>query len=167
MLLCEICGKEIRGRAYKILISGATLTVCKECSKYGTLIKTPTLKASKPAHRINIRRPRRIIKDSLFQEDIMLVEDYNIIIKRARESLGWTQDLLAARIGEKVSVIKRIEGGDMVPDLRLAKRLEKVLGVKLFERTPESTGLGAENVSRFELTLGDIVRLKHKKKSES
>ena len=52
-------------------------------------------------------------------------EDFNTIIRVAREKKGWSREELAKKIYEKVSVINRIESGKMVPDIKLARKLEK------------------------------------------
>jgi len=62
-------------------------------------------------------------------------------------------------VGEKV--IKRIEAGTLVPSIELARRLERVLGVKLLEpvaELEEEEEMGGRE--RFQLTLGDIAELR-------
>ena len=62
------------------------------------------------------------------------MEDFNTIVRKARESRGWTREELGAKIYEKVSVINRIESGKMEPDIKLAKKLEKTLNITLIEK---------------------------------
>ena len=95
-------------------------------------------------------------------EKFEVVEDYAIRVRRARERLGLTQKELALKVKVSENVIKRIEAGTLVPPIDLARRLERVLGVKLLEpvaeleEEPEETGGGGE----FYLTLGDIAELR-------
>ena len=96
---CEICGKPIEGRPIRTKIDGSVLEVCKECSKFGRVQKDTPLerkfvsrnKKGNPqkrpqANRQNVQRRRR--------EEPMdeLVEDYNVLIRKARESKGWTRE---------------------------------------------------------------------------
>ena len=110
---CEICGKPIEGRPIRTKIDGSVLEVCKECSKFGRVQKDTPLerkfvsrnKKGNPqrpqANKQNVQRRRR--------EEPMdeLVEDYNVLIRKARESKGWTREELGAKMYEKVSVINR------------------------------------------------------------
>jgi len=156
------------------MTGGAKLTVCNECSRYGTPIKT-----TKPSQQISTTvsvKPKTLIattnkstkvtqkkiKDEIFNEDIKVVDDYASLIKSARERLGWTQDFLASQLGEKVSFIKKIESGAIVPSIQLAKRLEKILGIPLLEKIPTSISLKQESES-LSLTLGDVAKLKTSK----
>ena len=162
-LTCEICGRPIRGKKYKILIAGTVLTVCDSCKRYGTLVTTP----KPPQPSLTKRRTRRLVRrppsTPKLLDEVMVVEDYGNIIRRAREDMGWTQDFLAAQVGEKVSVIKRIEAGRMTPTLEMARKFEKILGVslltKISEIIPEPSS-PPEN----ELTLGDVIKIKKRKK---
>ena len=73
---------------------------------------------------------------------------------------------LGRKIREKVSVLRKIESGKMVPDLGLAERLEHALKVKL--RVPSSEPK-AQYVSLSKprvTTLGDLVLLKDTGKEE-
>lgn len=93
-----------------------------------------------------------------------VVEDYAQRVRRAREKLGLTQKELAVKVKVGEKVIKRIEAGTLVPSIDLARRLERVLGVKLLEpvaeleEEPEAGGGRRED--RFYLTLGDIAELR-------
>jgi putative transcription factor len=64
---------------------------------------------------------------------VELVDDYSSKVRKNRERLGLTQDQLGAKINEKGSVISRIESGHMEPDLKMAKKLERFLGVTFLE----------------------------------
>ena len=168
---CEICGKPIEGRPIRTKIDGSVLEVCKECSKFGRVQKDTPLerkfvsrnKKGKPqnknqsqANRQNIQRRRR--------EEPMdeLVEDFNTVVRKARESKGWTREELGAKIYEKVSVIKRIESGKMEPDVKLAKKLEKTLGVTLIEKYDDVDLEAFKSTASGPNTLGSIVKIKRR-----
>ena len=168
---CEICGKPIEGRPIRTKIDGSVLEVCKECSKFGRVQKDTPLerkfvlrnKKGKPqnknqsqANRQNIQRRRR--------EEPMdeLVEDFNTVVRKARESKGWTREELGAKIYEKVSVINRIESGKMEPDVKLAKKLEKTLGVTLIEKYDDVDLEAFKSAASGPNTLGSIVKIKRR-----
>lgn len=166
---CEICGKPIEGRPIRTKIDGSVLEVCKECSKFGRVQKDTPLerkfvsrnKKGNPqkrpqANRQNVQRRRR--------EEPMdeLVEDYNLLIRKARESKGWTREELGAKMYEKVSVINRIESGKMEPDIKLAKKFEKTLGITIIEKYDEMDLESFKSSASGPNTLGSIVKIKRK-----
>ncbi|MHC1593243.1 MAG: multiprotein bridging factor aMBF1 [Methermicoccaceae archaeon] len=157
---CEICGRAIRGRAVRVLIEGAELEVCQQCSSFGTETrKAPPPRASvgstRPSPNLT-RRPRRDVFSTLEE----LVDDYPELVRGARAARGLSQEKLAETINEKVSLIKKIERGEFVPDDKVIKKLEHELDIKLtappskqeMEGPPPSQGT----------TLGDVVRIRHK-----
>ncbi|MCS7386465.1 MAG: multiprotein bridging factor aMBF1 [archaeon GB-1867-005] len=162
---CELCGKPLRGRGRKVLIAGAVLTVCGECAKYGSPIMEKP-KASRFTYkptRVKSVKPRAVRRRLV--EELEVVEDYAERIRAAREALGWTKEILAERVKEKVSVIRRIESGAMVPPIPLARKLESVLKVKLLvpALAPELHQPTLTS-KKFELTLGDIAEIKFRRK---
>ena len=159
-LYCELCGKPLSGKGRKVLISGAVLLVCDECAKFGEPIIEPKRRSPPPRSRrlkISGRRRRRFIFD-----DFDIVEDYADRIKAARKSLGWTKEILAEKVKEKVSVIRRIESGTMIPTLDLARKLESALGIKLLEPAI-SINISSKSTGKIDLTLGDVAEVKFKK----
>ena len=91
-----------------------------------------------------------------------LVEDFNIIVRKARESRGWTREELGAKIYEKVSVINRIESGKMEPDVKLAKKLEKTLNITLIEKYDDMDLDAFKSAASGPNTLGSIVKIKRR-----
>ncbi|WP_297983782.1 multiprotein bridging factor aMBF1 [uncultured Methanobrevibacter sp.] len=168
---CEICGSEIKGRPLRTKIDGSVLEVCPECAKFGRVQKdTPherrfiskaqkNKQQNKAKPRQNTPKPQRNRRDDPVDE---IVEDYNLVVRKAREAKGWTREELGAKLYEKVSVINRIESGKMEPDLKLAKKLEKTLNITLIEKI-DDFDLESYKSSSFEPnTLGSIVKIKRK-----
>jgi len=152
--VCDVCGREIEGKAQYCLIEGAKLRVCSNCAKFGTkIIEKPTFKSKS-----TIRRRYRRYDD---MQDLELVEDFNKIIKREREKRGWTQAELARRIKVRESLIRNIESGRIPPD-DVRKKLENILGVSLVT-TADISEYYVKPSSKTELTLGDVVHFKRKK----
>jgi len=159
---CEICGAEIRGKPISVTIDNSELQVCPKCAPYGQPVnkRAPVSRKVSPVARAAPRvtkRPQKNFFDILKDE---LVDDYEHIIREARESHGWSQEELAAKIKEKASLIKKIERKEIVPEDSVRKKLEHTLNIKLTERVSDSD----QEVSHFkkDTTLGDIVTIKRK-----
>lgn len=135
-MICEMCGKNI-GRLTPIFVEGTLLNVCMDCEKFG---RAAGAKASAPTpldieQRLAQRARRHQVKD-IFDEapESGIVEEYAKLIKAAREKKGWTHEELGNKAQERKSIIAKVESGGMEPSEALAKRLERVLGVKLIQK---------------------------------
>ncbi|MCS4541957.1 MAG: multiprotein bridging factor aMBF1 [Euryarchaeota archaeon] len=156
-MFCEICGVKIIGQPSKIYVEGAELLVCRNCEQFGSKkwSRYPT------ATQIKVKLPKTKPKEDLFaQLDFGLIENYPDIIRRAREKKGWSQEDLARKINERLSVIKRVELGKMPPDTKLTKKLEKTLEIILTEKIPKE--IIPKEPSKGELTIGDVIVVKKK-----
>jgi putative transcription factor len=94
-----------------------------------------------------------------------VVEDFSNRIRKAREKIGLTQEDLARRVKEKLSIIQKIESGKITPDMKLCRELEHSLRISLLAprvEAPISTTLSPS----LGLTLGDVVKMKRKNQSE-
>ncbi len=168
---CEICGKSIQGRPLRTKIDGAVLEVCSDCAKLGRIQKQPTSVQQnliKNKKRV-IKKPRNSSQNTssrVYTRNMdtgeEIVEDYNILIRSAREKKGWTREELGSKMYEKVSVISRIESGKMEPDLKLAKKFEKCLDIKLIEKYDDVDLEAYKSMSSGPNTLGSIVKIKRK-----
>lgn len=167
---CEICGQSIEeGKSKRTKIDGSIMEVCPDCSKFGVIQKTPkpkfTQSKSKEKSGSNgINRPKRTPRPmySLDEPTEELVEDFETIVRKAREVKGLSREELGEKIYEKVSVINRIESGKMVPDIKLAKKLEKTLNITLIEKISDMDLEDFKNRTSGGPTLGDIVKIKKK-----
>ena len=165
---CEICGSEIKGEPYKTKIDNSLMVTCKECSRYGKVQskpQPPKKRAPKGKNNSNYNnRPNRNQPYSRKskEEDYELVEDYAKIIRQKREMKGLTQKQLGEKMYERESVIHKIENGKMVPDTKIARKLEKVLNITIIEKL-DSDEREFQDARRFkEATIGDIARIKRK-----
>ena len=87
------------------------------------------------------------------------VEDLGNVVRKAREAKFLTREQLAEMGGEKVSTIRRIENDELKPSFELARKLEKVLKVKLLvEATDEVFERVVTRAQRRGLTIGDVLR---------
>ncbi|MCD6370165.1 MAG: TIGR00270 family protein [Thermoplasmata archaeon] len=159
-MICELCGRNVP-RLKKVIIEGVILNVCDECAKFGKEIKgneiPKDVKYLPPeVVRERLERKRRKRKDYLEEEEV-LIDDYSRVIREARERMGLTQDELAKKILEKKTVISKIERGEMRPDEKLIKKLEKALNIKLKEKVSPLYRKEEEKKSGA-LTLGDLIK---------
>jgi len=171
---CEVCGRKIHGKPYKVMIEGARLTVCGKCAKHGTIAwEEAKPKTARLKPRITIHLPSKIQSKKpppqrATESTLELAENFDVKIRQAREKLELSHEKLGRKISEKVSVLKKIETGKMTPDNKLAAKLEHTLKIKLLvpaseEKIPQTKI--PKPVSR-ELTLGDLIQLKKKKAEE-
>jgi len=164
-LRCEICGAKIVGKGFKVVIDGANLIVCSRCAMKNPskIVGYVDLSAPLPRIKRSLSRPLKVARKPRYRRQIVeeIVEDYAERIKVARERMGLTRELLATMVGEKVSTIRRIEAGTLEPTVTLAKKLEKVLKIKLVEVYEEEEISSRKSYSEeFEPTLGDLVEFK-------
>ena len=161
---CEICGKEVpEHNPIRAKIEGSVMVVCKECSKLGKIQKAPP----KPKFRKQdkTKRPKTTRNKNYSRQDEPteeLIEDFDLEIRKARESKDWSREVLGKKINERVSVITRIETGKMTPDLKLTKKLEKALNIKLLEKVNNVDLNQFVNTSSGERTLGNVMKIKRK-----
>ena len=159
---CEVCGREIFGRPYNVVIEGAKLLVCSECAKSSLSARKYVPETPRASIR-RVRSPTRQTKitqrpQTGMLEDSIIVEGYGKKIRQGREKLGLTHDELSRQIGEKISLLQKLETEKMTPDLALARKLEQTLKIKILG---SSTTIQVDEELRehkpTDLTLGDIV----------
>ena len=160
IMICELCGKDVP-RLHKVVIEGVIMNVCDECAKFGKEIKgneipkdVKYLPPEVVRERLERKQGKRR-KDYMDEEEV-LIEDYPEVIRKAREKMGLTQEQLAKKILEKKTVISKIERGEMHPDEKLIKKLEKALDIKLKEKV--STVYRKDVKKSGGLTLGDLIK---------
>lgn len=157
---CEICGKNIVGRSSQISIERSLLIVCEECSRFGVAVDRRT--ASKIERSIPKPGPMKVVPPKLRKrdrfEEFVLVNGFGDVIRRAREGVRMTREDLARKLGEKDSVIRRIESGEMYPTSELTLKIEHLLKISLKATVDSSIKGSAPTPSN--LTLGDVAILK-------
>ena len=156
VLYCEMCGTRIVGRAYRAIVDGVEMVLCASCymklakSGRAVLIREPRRRTRtlprKPSPKP--RRPRMELYD--------IVEDYDERIRRGREARGWTRTALAQKLRISEAMLRKIESGKMKPSIDLARRIEKLLKIKILEPVEVEEEEDYEREPGT-LTLGDIV----------
>jgi putative transcription factor len=125
-LTCEVCGNPIRTAPARVEIDGAVLRVCQGCAKRGTPLGAPPRTGSlKP----------RVIERGWAEPEFDIDPEYDLLVRRAREKMGLTQEALGRMINVKPSVISHIETRKMKPDIVLARTLMHYLKVDLLVPT--------------------------------
>jgi len=159
-LQCEVCGRKIYGEGYRRIIDGARLIVCSECAKLGVSDWSESKPSSikKVSVKPKLRKTR--VRKTLIGEELELIENFGEVVRKARLKAGLSYEDLGRKIGEKVSVLKRVEKERITPDEALARKLEHALHIKLLVKNVYAENVKLPPVRPTELTLGDIVRLK-------
>ena len=146
-----MCGQPIQGKAYRVIIEGAEMILCERCFRSVKAKLAPPKKEEKPKpSKQKVARKRKVVEE-------VIVEDYAKRVREARERLGMSRRELGMKVGEHETIIKRIELGRLQPDLELARKLERVLGIQLIKKVEYEEVEGTTTQLPKELTLGDIV----------
>ncbi|WP_455283790.1 multiprotein bridging factor aMBF1 [[Eubacterium] cellulosolvens] len=173
---CDICGRQIHGKPNRIVVEGARMTACESCARLGTPYREPKvtfattpIATARPKPSILPRpvppRPtdRRVPKEV---DELDLADNYPQIIQKARRKHELSQEELAMKLKERLSIIQKIELGKMVPDIRLARTLEHVLRVKLLMPRSEPPAPKLLASATKQMTLADVARIRKKEGKE-
>lgn len=163
---CEVCGQQIIGKAHRVIIERAKMTTCSTCAQLGSAYwesepKRPTPAKGESAARVRSSPKRR--KSWNVPEDLVVVDDFALLVRQAREKANLAQADLGKMIGEKISVISKVESGRMMPSQGLAARLEHGLGIKLIVPLAEPKTHPLPSPPSKGLTLGEVAMLKQGK----
>lgn len=150
---CDLCGKTETNLS-RAIIEGVELTVCSDCGKFGKVLAPVKRYSAKEQHKMAQKAEEKSEKMEI------LAENYPEIIKKRRESMGLSQKDFALRINEKESTVHHIETGSFTPPIQMARKLEKVLGVKLVEDYEERHEAHGKGKREQGFTLGDFIKIK-------
>ncbi|MEA2071572.1 MAG: multiprotein bridging factor aMBF1 [Asgard group archaeon] len=185
---CEMCGKFAGPDLIECEVDGVRMFLCRECAKFGTRIsEKQSAKHSSQAEtevafvrdrhdgqgssvsRVSVKtgksrqKPKRKYRRrDVLDSDLVLIDNYGEVIKEARKNKGYSLEDFAQLIHEKVSLLQKIEKSDFHPPDSLIIKIERKLDIDLREEaaSPVYTNVS----SKKETTLGDVVKLKKKKK---
>ena len=163
---CEVCGRQIFGTPIRVIIEGAKLSVCSECSKLGSGYwePTPQRRAKKSLKRRSTVSFSKRQQRPTVTETLELVGDLGQRVRQARRGLELSHEDLGRKIREKVSLLRKIESGKMVPDLVLAEKLEHALKIQLRVPASEPKVQPVSSSKPRGTTLGDLIQFKVKEK---
>jgi putative transcription factor len=153
---CDMCGKSVDSRI-SAQIEGVMMSVCQGCTKYGKVVRaTRSLVSNK-----KYGNSSRNIKPSYAESVEEVVSNFATVLKRERTNRKMEQEDFAKLVAEKHSRIQKMEKGEIVPRVETARKIGKILGLKLVGEKeegdfaiPKSSGEG--------LTFGDFIKIKKK-----
>ena len=160
---CAVCGKKV-DELYKAEIEGTEMIACTDCAKFGRIIhpiKLVTPKQQKKEEKKQASTARVI--ETLPEVEERVVFNYAEIVRNARQKSGLNQEDFAKKLNEKLSVMKHIEQGSMVPSLKIAKKIEIACNVKLIEEAEAEKVVLQSGMTPGPVTLGDMIKRKKKK----
>ncbi|MBN1328526.1 MAG: TIGR00270 family protein [Candidatus Heimdallarchaeota archaeon] len=188
MCACEMCGNFAGPDLTECEVDGARMLLCPKCAKFGTKIsnkpihvyededqkevtfvrsapggKGPSISHVKMGSGDRVPTPvkQRAKRDVLISDQV-LIDDYGGVIQGARKMRGWSLEEFAQMINEKASLIQKIEKNEFNPSENLIVKIERKLEITLREEA--SAPIFTAITSPKETTLGDVVKLKKKKK---
>jgi putative transcription factor len=144
-----MCGAQ--AKLFRAMIEGTQMDVCRDCSKFGKVIAEVKEEPKKEKPKKEEVPARELIQ--------VIVEDYAEKIKKGREKLGLKQEEFARKLNEKESLIQKIETGSFEPSISLARKLEKILKIRLVEQHEEVRQKGTATKDET-FTIGDFIKVK-------
>ncbi len=117
---CEICGKEV-DKLYKVEIEGAIMYVCKSCASAGNLLE------------VEVEEKEEKKEEKSLHEEKRIKVDYAKIISDALANSSISIEGLSRRIGVSKDELQKIISGKIIPEDRIARKLEKILNISLYE----------------------------------
>lgn len=174
MVDCDICGK--KGVSFIIEVEGAKMAACQRCAYHGKILHS--LEEKKVPAKTDYSTPRQ------FRIEEELVDGYGQKIRKARETMKVTEeeideygkkvrktrpmtiDEVARKANVRASWLDKVENEKIPPTIEEARKLEKVLGIKLVEKVEVSATPSAGKGEREskELTLLDMLEMQKKKR---
>ncbi len=122
---CEVCGNP--GASIPINLDGNRLIACKDCASLGVKAEEPLPKAQI----VSLAKKLGPRHDTF--EDFQFVPGFGQKIKAARQKKNLTVEELALALAEKESFLHKLEAEKGIPNMALAKKIEKFLGIKILE----------------------------------
>ena len=118
-----------------VQIEDAELHLCPECARFGKTVSAapaPSSTGPKGGTARGARRSNSQEKDVFTEMPPMeLAADWPLRIRKARESMGLSQDQFGVRLSEKSSVIHKLESGSVVPSDALVRKVERTLKIRI------------------------------------
>ena len=164
---CEMCGKN-QDKLSKGLVESITMSLCSNCMRYAKPVPKSSISPMSSNKFVKKSSPKVLEMES--SEHI--VDNYADLIKKKREQMQLPQKAFALRLAEKESVIHSIETGRSEPSISLAKRIEKLLGIKLVQtEEKDSSDKLSEYIKKSspkgqrsdKMTLGDMITIRKRK----
>jgi putative transcription factor len=141
---CEVCGSPLRASPNRVEIDGAIMIVCNNCARLGRQVGPAAPAVSVISNRVVRANPAQNMLRTMAQrpteQEYELDPDYHLLIRQAREKLGFSQEQLGKLINEKPSVIRMVESKKLKPDITLTRKLMHELKINLLVSLSELEG---------------------------
>lgn len=170
---CEMCGAE-KPSLTTTKVEGAELELCDECSEFGTEVKTQSPSSTSTKYSTSSDSSdsggassssggssgdSSTRRHDLFDEMEEVANDYDDRIRKAREEREISQEDLAQQLNEKASLIRKLEGGGVLPSDQVQQKIESELDISLSAGSDEEDAEWSGGSSTT-TTLGDVVKRK-------
>ena len=152
---CELCG-EYSKRLVPVIIDGVIYRVCEKCAVGHKRVPEHLVRRKKKKVRPATKRKKEPVEE--YEEYV--IQNAGEVIRRAREKKGLTREQLAPLVGERTGTIARIERGEWIPPIPIAKKFERVLGIKLVEKETITEHEERKENHEFYLTIGDVAEFR-------
>ena len=131
-------------RFHEVIIDGVTMKVCHDCAKYGKEVKKMPVavhreqvpQSAQPRNFIHVASPPQARRKPLdnVEDSVEPIIDFGKTIKKRREEMGLSQEELASKLQEKKNLVAKIEREEIRPDKQTARKIEKIMGVRILEK---------------------------------
>jgi len=143
-----MCGRE--DRLVLVELEGSQLNVCSNCGKHGKRIGGPKVKKF-------VRRVRKVEKQEIEEE---VIGNFSEKLRNAREKRSLKQEDFANLLNEKASLLQKWEAGSLTPKIKVAKKLERMLGINFVKKVEEKKQEVKLESGSGEMTLGDFIKVR-------
>ncbi|MEM2876207.1 MAG: multiprotein bridging factor aMBF1 [Candidatus Bathyarchaeia archaeon] len=164
---CEVCGRDIEGSEFKRVIDGAKLIVCGKCAKLGVSDWSDVKPSTSMGVPTKLKTRKNVRDKPVIVEDLELIENFGSVIRDSRLRMGLSHESLGKKIGEKVSILKKVEREKIIPDQNLVRKIEQALHIKLLTKVSSTSKVNIPPTRLNELTLGDVVKVKVRSEGDS
>ena len=165
-----MCGENVGTRSYTV--QGVRMNLCMKCARFGSEYNDPrAASGDRPApgtndaviqQRLEKREKRKQTRDIYAgTETTEIRDDYGKVIGDAIRKKGVSVKEFSESIGEKELTISKIISQTLTPDDKIVAKLEKNLGIKLYEAVTSGTTSGKSQSCG--MTLGNFIRVEEKK----
>lgn len=139
------------------MVDGVVMNLGACCSKYGKPLDQPNT-AGNVEQGLQRRAARQQSKSVYTEDQWDLVENFGRVIRQAREKKKIPKDVLGGRVAATVPQLNQIEAGTLRPSDKVAKALERELGITLLEKADNSAIPAQKKSDGKGLTIGDLLK---------
>jgi len=150
-----------------VLVKGATLHVCAECSRGRTKVRVHAPDVEVPPVKPKVVRkepfappqPKPSVPKQELELSLRPMQGYGQLIHRAREGKGMSVQDFSRVVGMRESLVKKIEAEKITPSLPDLRRIERTLGLRLIEAYSDDIDT-LTSKSESTLTLGEVAKMR-------